>query len=278
MANTLSADLVVDVVRDRVLTVLGSKLAFLSAYSTDFTADTIAPKSVVQVAKATAGATAQTDPSNYESGDTTLSNIAVTPSELSVSFHLTSAQLQQGFRLQKLIDINLRQLAYKIADTALAPVTGAAALTVAAADFGTDDLVTLYAAGKDLDMKHLVLDGSYVARILPTDRNSFALGESGAYGFDRILENNRWTGAQANVTGFLCDPQAIAVASGLPTMDDGVANDMQSNDIVTIDSLGLSVRFSRWISRATRAPWASFNVMFGAASGDSSRLKIIKSA
>jgi hypothetical protein len=61
-------------------------------------------------------------------------------------------------------------------------------------------------------------------------------------------------------------------------MDDGVANDMQSNDIVTIDSLGLSVRFSRWISRATRAPWASFNVMFGAASGDSSRLKIIKSA
>lgn len=278
MANTLASDLVVDVARDRVLTVLGSKLAFLGAYSTDFSADTVAPKSVIQVAKATAGATAQTDPSNYESGDTTLTNIAVTPSELSVSFHITSAQLQQGFRLQKLLDINLRQLAYKIADTALAPVTGAAALTVAAADFGTDDLVTLYAAGKDLDQKHLVIDGSYIARILPTDRNSFALGESGAYGFDRILENNRWTGAQANVVGFLADTNAIAAASGLPSMDDGVAADMQSNNVLTIDNLGISVRFSTWISRATRAAWGSFNVMFGAASGDSNRLKIIKSA
>jgi hypothetical protein len=278
MANTLSSDLVVDVARDRVLTVLGTKLAFLNAYSTDFTTDEIAPKKTVQVPKATAGATAQTDPSNYESGDSTLAAIAVTPSELSVSFHVTSAQLQQGFRLNQVFDINLRQLAHAVADVALAPVTGSAALTVAAADFGTDDLVTLYAAGKNLDMKHLVLDGSYIARILPTDKNSFALGENGAYGFDRIVENNRWTGAQANVTGFLCDPQAIAVAAGLPVLDPTVAAKMETNEIITIPQLGLSVRFSTWASVGSRAAWASFNVMFGAASGDSTRLKIIKSA
>jgi len=278
MANTLASSLVVDVARDRVLTVLGSKLAFLNAYSTDFSTDEMAPKKVVQVPKATAGSTVQTDPSNYESGDSTLANIAVTPSEYSASFHLTSAQLQQGFKLQQIFDINLRQLAYKIADIALAPVTGSATATVAAADWGTDDLITMYAAGKDLDMKHLVLDGSYIARILPTDRNSFQLGESGAYGFDRIIENNRWTGAQANVTGFLCDPQAIAAAAGLPVLDPTVAAQMGTNEIITIPSLGLSVRFSTWGSTSTRAAWASFNVMFGAASGDATRLKIIKSA
>jgi len=40
----------------------------------------------------------------------------------------------------------------------------------------------------------------------------------------------------------------------------------------------LSVRFSTWGSTSTRAAWASFNVMFGAAAGDATRLKIIKSA
>ena len=79
MANTISSSLTPAIVRDRTVTILQSKLAFLKSFSSDFSTDEMAPNKVVNVAKATVGATGQTNATNFESGDSTLSNIAVTP-------------------------------------------------------------------------------------------------------------------------------------------------------------------------------------------------------
>lgn len=281
MANTLDADLVVDVARETAVTVLQSRLAMLNAFSRDFGIETMAPRRTVRVPKATGGATAQTNATNFESGDSTLSEIVVSVDQYTVSFHLTNTQLQQGYRLAHLFEINLHVLANKIIDTALTPVTtanyGAATVTSTAANFDTDDLKTLWGAAKDFNQRNLVIDGTYYAQFLPINRESFNPGQ-GAYGFDRFDMNNRWTGAGTNVVGFVADPQALGLAAGLPLTTDDVRNAMVGIDVITLPDLGLSVQMHRWVSLASRTPWISFDCMFGAGAGDTSALKIITSA
>ncbi len=279
MANTFDAALVTDVARLKGIMVLQNKLAALGLISTDFSLDPIAPKKTIQVPKVLSGSTAQTNAANFESGDSNIDNIAVVPDQLSVSFHITNAQLQQGFRLESLFEINLQVLANKIMDVTTAPLTvanfGTAAVTAAAEDFGTDDLKTLYALAKNYNQKGLVLDGSYLAQFIPTDKLHFALGEQGAYGFDKIAPNNRWTGADANVVGAVIDPQAIGAGSGLSIIDPALANLMMIRETIIIPGINLPVQFCVWASMATRAIWGSYDVMYGAALGDASAAELI---
>jgi hypothetical protein len=272
MANTIASALVVDVARDTVLTIAQNKLASLNAFSRDFSADALAPLKNVQVPKATAGATVQTDATNFESGDSTLTNIPVTVNQYSASFHLTNAQVQSGHRLSSLMEINFRQLANKILDVAFAPVTnanfGADAVDVAPASFDSDDLKTLWAAIEDSDVKNVILDGTNYAQILPTNLDSFNLNQNGAYGFDGIYNNNRWDGAGSNIVGLACGDGAIACASGVPVIDPSIANMMIDQELIEIPDLGITVQFCRWASISGREVWASFDVMFGASLGD----------
>lgn len=284
MANTFDSALVTDSLRDVAITVLQSRLAPLNAFSQDFSADPLKPRATVQVPIATAGGTTQTNASNFESGDSTLDNVAVSVSQYSNSFHLTNDQINGGHRLEKIAKINLHQLANKIIDVALTPVTaanfGAATIDVdTAGDVTAASLKTLWAAIKDGDSRNLIVDGSIYAQFLPANLDSFQLAAGGKnvgmYGFDFFSYNNRWDGAEATVKGFACSPQAIAVASGLPA-NDIAGSDMLAVENIEIPDLGLTVQMNMWVSRATRAVWASYDVMFGAAKGDPNALKLIK--
>jgi len=284
MANTFDSALVTDSLRDVAITVLQSRLAPLNAFSQDFSADPLKPRATVQVPIATAGGTTQTNASNFESGDSTLDNVAVSVSQYSNSFHLTNDQINGGHRLEKIAKINLHQLANIIIDVALAPVTaanfGAATIDVdTAGDVTAASLKTLWAAIKDGDSRNLIVDGSIYAQFLPANLDAFQLAAGGKnvgmYGFDFFSYNNRWDGAEATVKGFACSPQAIAVASGLPA-NDIAGSDMMAVENIEIPDLGLTVQMNMWVSRATRAVWASYDVMFGAAKGDPNALKLIK--
>lgn len=279
--NTFASALVTDVARLQTMTILQSKLAALDSFSKDFTLDPIAPKKTIQVPKATVGATGQSNPTNYETGDTTLTNVAVTPNELNVSFNITSAQIQQGFRLEQLYDINLRVLANQIIDAAVAPMTITnfpSPIVVTAVNFGTDDLSLLYAAAKNFSQKNLVIDGAYLASLIPTDKFHYGLNEDGAYGLDKMRMNNRWTGAGANVQGGIFDPQAIALGSGLPQIDEAVGSLMISREVIVVPGINLPVQFCVWGSLSSRSVWGSFGVMFGAALGDATAGKLVTSA
>ena len=283
MANNFSAALVTDVARETGIMVLQARLAALKAFSKDFSADELAPLKRVQVPLVTAGATALIDPTNFESGDSVMTNIPVAVHEISVPFNISNTQYNQGFRLKSLYQINLAVLANAIIDAAMTPITVAnyGAPTVAAvpaSNFGTEDLTLLFSAAKNFNTKNLVLDGSYLAQFIPTDKFKFALGESGAFGFDMITENNRWNGAGPNVQGFVADPQALALASGLPIMDPEGAKEMIIDEVIDLPELGMSIKFNVWFSRQTRTLWGSYGVMFGASQGDTTALKLITSA
>ena len=284
MSNTFDAALVTDSLRDAAITTLQSRLAPLSAFSRDFSADQLRPLATVQVPIATAGSTTQTNATNFESGDSTLDNVAVSVSQYSNSFHITNAQLNGGHRLERLAKINASYLANKIIDIAFAPITttnfGAAVIDVDTADLVTaTSLKTLWASLKDGDVRNLIVDGSIYANFLPANLEAFQLASGGKnvgmYGYDFFTYNNRWDGAGATIKGFACSPNAIAVASGIPTASPA-DSDMISQELITLDDLGLTVQMNMWVSRASRALWASYDVMFGSSVADTGALKIIK--
>lgn len=279
-ANTVAAGLVTDYLQNAIVVVGTNKLAPLTAFATAFSADPMKPRATVQVPKGVSGSTTLTNPTNYESGDGEIGAISVSVTEYSQPFHVTSTQVQQGYQLSQLAEKNAHALANKLSDawTALLDdTTYASALTIGtAANFDSADLAPIYAAAKNFDQKNLVIDGGHLAYLLPTNRDSFAFGEAGAYGFDRIVEQNRWTGAQTNTAGFICSPDAIAIATGMPINSARVST--RRSSAVTLDQLGLSVGICEWDSDATREQWASYDIMFGVGDGDTTDANVLITA
>jgi hypothetical protein len=125
------------------------------------------------------------------------------------------------------------------------------------------------------------LDGGHLARLqFSAASNTFPDGRyaalaNGKFGFDLIAENNRWTSAVANTVGFVCGPDAIAIASGLPV--GMIAGEFIEQRVVTTAN-GLSALLSVWYSRSTRSHYASYDIMFGAGVGDATQAEILVTA
>ena len=282
MANTYDADLVVDRLADQAILVLQNKLAPLSAFSTDFGVDVLRPRATVQVEKSGTPATVQTNPTNYESGDTTNTNVAVSVSEKSVSFNVSSQELMQGHKLETKAANNLHGLADSVWDVAVAlldeSVFTNTVVVAAEADLDSDDLQTGWASIAKSPQKHVVLSGAGFANFLPTNRESFNPG-AGAYGFDGMHLATKWDAAQdANTRGFFAGPNAIACAAGLPEISAPVRNQLDDVRVIEIPGLGISVQMCIWGSSASRATWVSYGVMFGAAVGDVSALTLYQTS
>lgn len=283
--NTLDAALVTDWLADGLIVVANNKLAALAAFSTDFGIDRLKPRATVQVRKATGTSAAQTNPSNFETGDTTVDNIPVSVSQISKSFHLTNDELNSGHRLAHLAQINAQTFANAISDVWTALILAATFAAPAPANIGAAGafdagvLADIYGFAKNFRMKNLILDGAYIGRLIPVNSFSFSMqngGFRGAYGFDLITEQNRWTGATANTIGVVCGPDAIAVGSGLPI--EQPQGEFLSLATETLEPIGLTIQMATWYSRAGRVIWASYDVMFGAAAGDTTQLNLLKSA
>jgi len=273
--NTLSSTVVPAYLADGLIVAVHNRLAMLDAFTADFTESRIAPRSTVVVKKTTAGGTTQTNATNFESGDSTVDAVSITMNQYSQSFHIDNDALNQGFRLADIAEYNGYKLSDKLSDvvTALLVVGsteangfGATTAIGAAASFDAADLPAIYALAKNFTRKTLVLDGGHIAYLIPTDKNKFTIGESGAYGFDAIYENNRWTSAVSNCVGFITDRFGIAVASGLPVARP--AQQYESLGTAVLTKGGLTVETSTWYNTATRILWAGMDVVFGAQVGN----------
>ena len=282
MANTIDSALLIDVLSTKAETVLANRLAPLRAFSKDFSTDGYSQGKAIQIPIATAGSTTVTNPSTFESGDSTLGKIAVTMNHYSQQFHVTSAQFNSKTRLEQLATVNLNALADKLVNvtTALmlaATYTGTAE-TVAAASFAAANAKSVWGKLNKSTEKYLLLDPVAFANLMPTDKNGFELGATGAYGFQGIFAQNLFTGATANTYGFACSPEAMAVAAGIPETVPGLTDLLTSQENITVESLGISVQLNTWVSLATRAQWASYDIMFGAAAAQGAAGILIKSA
>lgn len=278
MANTFDADLVVDVISSQTQTVLGNRLAPIGSFASDFSDEEIRQEKNIRVPFATTASAVQTNPTNFETGDTTLSEIVVDLNHYSKSFHITSQQLNQGFRLEQLVQINAQAFADKLIDVAFTPLTvtnfgTARAITVAQASIADADLQTAFALIAKSETKNLILDGTAYSKFLPTNMES--LGTLGR-GYNAWYLNTRWNGAGTNVYGFAGGPNALGYASRLP--QHGAASDMISQTSIVIPSVGLPVQINVWFSRASRTLWGSMDTMFGVGLGDVTAGALFKSA
>jgi ATP-dependent protease ClpP protease subunit len=285
-ANTFASGLVVDYLADAVITVAATRLALVSAFSRNVGLDNLRPRASVQVKKYTTGTAAQTNPTSWETNnDSTLAATSVTVNQISKNFTVTQQELNQGFMLSDLAAGSADLFAYGISDVLTALMVsgnyGTAVTIGTAANFDTSDLPAILALAKNYRSKNLILDGGHIARLqFSAASNTFPdsrleLLANGRFGFDVVAENNRWTSAESNTAGFVCGPDAIAIASGLPV--GMIAGEFLEQRAVTTAN-GLSCLLSVWYSRASRAHMASYDIMFGAAAADTTQAEVLVTA
>lgn len=283
-ANSYSATLVTDRLADEVITTIGTKLAALRSFSREFGTDRFKPRANVDVPKVTAGSTTQTNPTDFEptgaNADSTVGVTQVAVDQVIQEFQVANDELNKGLRLMTLAEKNAQNFANAISDkwTALVTVANFGAGTVigAAASFDAADLPAIWALGKNYGRRNLLLDGSYIAGLIPLDKFDFLLGENGAYAFDLISMQNRWTSAMTNAVGMVTDPNAIACASGLPV--EMPAGEFIELNAVQIEELGLTIQLEHWWGRGARKHWMAYDVMIGFKEGDTTAAEGLVSA
>jgi hypothetical protein len=265
---------------DSVTTILQDRLAPVMAFARISDPDPMKPKTSVVFPKVTVGTTAQTNPTDWEQTTATVDLTTVSMNEYSVSFGITNAELQAGSRIEWLTRIHAAVMANKILDVCMAPLTtanfGTALGPYAATSFGPADLQTIRAAAKNYLIKNLIMDGDYIARLIPYDLESLAFTNGGSrQGFDAIYECNRWSGAGTDVIGAVVDTQAILVVSGLPLMPPGAGTQFASISSEVAGETGIAIQTSSWFKPGTRIQYVAYDLILGAAANDTTAGEVI---
>jgi ATP-dependent protease ClpP protease subunit len=276
-ANTVDSGLANSLLSNDAIQTMRTYLAPVGAFTKSVELSPLSKRQVINVPLISSSGSMQTNPTNFETGDTTAADVAVTVNQYSKSWSVSHAEGNLGLKLAQLAPTNAKVIAEGIWALVSAKMTaalyGAGTAIGAAADFSATDLQPILALAKNYDRATLLLDGGHLAYLLPTDRQSFAFGEAGAYGFDGgIYKNNLWTGAIANTAGFVCGPDALVIATGQPA-------NLPSGEYMTQETAeiggGLSVTVTTWFSRGSRAMWGSFDVMFGVKEGDTTQAEVL---
>ena len=273
MANVFDSGLVVATISQQVQTVLANRLAPLRIFTTDFSNEVKKAKDTIQVPIVSATSATAVNPTNFEPGsDVTVGKATVTLDHVAQFFGISQADLALGHRLENLIKINVDALADKLWSIAITPVTtvnyGAATVTTTTITPGSGHLASLWSKISKSTNKGLVVTPSIYSALIPTNADFLPL-QNGAYGFDQgVYYANSFSGAVAGLDGFACSREAVCVASAKPMIDPAVSSQFQISDqVVTLDQLGLSVYWNVWGSTNNRQVNASIELMFGAAPG-----------
>lgn len=285
MANTYPAATLADIIASSELLVLQNKHLPLEKFSTDFSAEAVAvagngtgPRSAIKVDLVGSGSTVQTNPTSYESGDSTVTAVSVSMAEYSAAFHITTAERNSGRKLEKLLMANVHGLLNKVDAVTSALFTvanfGAVILDKDPTTVTAADIKTLIAATGKFNERNLITDTTFWAQFAATsDRNSLGTID-GAYGLDSMSYISDWSNAGTNVNGIIADPAAVAMAARLPE------NDREVEEVIDLATFelpnGLTAQLAKWVSTASRNTWHSLDIVYGAAVGDASAGGIIE--
>src|ERR1035441_4890340 len=281
---------------------LGPQVAALRAFSRDNSVDPYKPLATgVQKFNTTVqdGSDTLTDATDFSSGgDSTLTGPTIAVHQYTQTMHLTNAQLNSGIRFADLIEAKLGSLRSKIAQVVTTPITvanfgttagttGAALPLVSApAAFGFSDLAYLQGALKKSNIKNVILDGEYIARIANTPGFFQAAGVVGgmegawkAFGWDLIALLTEWQAADANVRGIALNPQAIGIIAGLPLNPlEGIPGNVVQTGVAQLAGPAISVATYLWMDANARTMRASYDLILGATAVDKTAAVLIKSA
>lgn len=273
MANVFDSGLVVSTISQQIQTVLSNRLAPLRLFTTDFSNEVKKPKDIIQVPIVSATAATSVNPTNFEPGSSvTIGKATVTLDHVVQFFGIDQADLALGHRLENLVAINVAAIADKLWSLAITPITtanfGAATVTTTTITPGSGHLATLWSTISKSQNKGLVVTPAIYSALIPTNADYLPLS-AGSYGFDQgVFYANSFSGAVASLDGFACSREALCVASAKPMIDPAVSSQFQISDqVVTLEQLGLSVYWNVWGSTNNRQVNASIELMFGAAPG-----------
>ena len=290
-SNTYSSTLVTNFLAAGFTTKLQNVFAPLYAFTRQFSTDAYKPRAKGELkyassATASSGSATGKNLTNFEDGDSVMEAVEITVDQYTRPFNVSNADLQGGLRMENLVDVNVGKFADIITSVVMAPLTTssypATPLVSAASAFDFSDLQTLWGQLKKSRVKNAILDGEYLARIVNTpnlfQKAGIAPGTGWqAFGWDGIYLNTSWSGADTNVRGFACSPQALGIIAGLP-LQAPVSDQVLTRTEMTLPGLELSVVLHNWFSLQQRAGWCSLDVMLGASLLDGTAGVLVKSA
>lgn len=283
--NTYSASLVTQFLIDGAVTKLQHRWAALRAFSRDYSTDRYKPRATGQLKFATSGNTVEKNATNFETGDSVVTNVQIAVDQYTSKFHVSNDELNSGLRMENLVEVNIAALADKILYVAFAPLatgnfTTNAAIVRSAAAFNFSDMADAWGKLKKSPIKNAVLDGEYMARIINQPALFQAAGIEGGegwkkFGWDGVHLNTNWSGhhdgaADQNIRGLFCNPQALGAVAGLPLTPPNIPGNVLQEGTMVVPDVDISVATFNWFSTATRTMWISFDLMFGSSLLDES--------
>jgi ATP-dependent protease ClpP protease subunit len=298
-ANTYSSSLVTQFLLDGAVTKLQNRWAPLRVFTRDYSTDRYKPRATGQLKFVTAGGSSQTNASNFESGDSTVTNVAISVSQYTQAFHVSNDELNSGLRMENLVDVNVAAMADTILFNAFSPLnttdfntpSGLAVIIRPPASFAWSDMSTAWGEVKKSPIKYAVLDGEYLARLVnqPSFYQRTGDGSTGedagwkSFGWDGIYLNTNWTGTHAgagdqNIRGLICNPQALGAIAGLPLTPPTIPGNTLMESSITVPEVDITIATYQWFSLATRTFWMSYDLMFGSAKLDVTAGVLITSA
>lgn len=282
MANTISSDLIQDIVIETFNAVATKRIGGFKDCVSDFSADAVA---ILQNGKPTtaqisldegAGATKE-NPTTFEDTANTIVAKAIPVSLLSQQFGLS---WDSGLKLESIIESNANALCDAMIAkfvAVLKQATGEVSLDIAGAKDGDakDNLFQEIFASLDKGNKKILYgNSSLYSKGAPVNRNSFDLGGS-VRGFDGFYELSYINGE--DFAGVVTDGRGVGIISRLPEWTDNV-NRLLDQSVINVEKLGLSVQFNTWASANSRSTYGSMDVVFGCGKYDMSATKKIVQA
>lgn len=282
MANTISSDLIQDIVIETFNAVATKRIGGFKDCVSDFSADAVA---ILQNGKPTtaqisldegAGATKE-NPTTFEDTSNTIVAKAIPVSLLSQQFGLA---WDSGLKLESIIESNANALCDAMIAkfvAVLKQATGEVSLDIAGAkdSDAKDNLFQEIFASLDKGNKKILYgNSSLYSKGAPVNRNSFELGGS-VRGFDGFYELSYINGE--DFAGVVTDGRGVGIISRLPEWTDNV-NRLLDQSVINVEKLGLSVQFNTWASANSRSTYGSMDVVFGCGKYDMSATKKIVQA
>jgi hypothetical protein len=282
MANSISSDLIQDIVVETFNAVATKRIGGFKDCVSDFSADAVA---ILQNGKPTtaqisldegAGATKE-NPTTFEDASNTIVAKAIPVSLLSQQFGLA---WDSGLKLESIIESNANALCDAMIAkfvAVLKQATGEVSVDIAGAKDGDakDNLFQEIFASLDKGNKKILYgNSSLYSKGAPVNRNSFDLGGS-VRGFDGFYELSYIN--SEDFAGVVTDGRGVGIISRLPEWT-GAVNQLLSQSVINVDKLGLSVQFNTWASASSRSTFGSMDVVFGCGKYDMSATKKIVQA
>jgi hypothetical protein len=267
-----------------------------ASFSTSFS-DEAAKKGASVNTRIITGMTAGAFAGDYETGDTTTTEIAVALSNHAFrSFHQTDVEASKSSVAPQTMELQAAEAGYSVAKLILEGTMGlvtntnysTAGFVGAASGFDSDDVIDLKAA---MDTKlasqmnrGLILKDAYYNQLL---KDASVKGRDGVFGSDafasgvipniagfRVYQCPFVPANSENLVGFAVVPAAIALAVRPLAPQAGSEKSLLSYQVMTDTDSGLSLAYRSWYSTKTGTKWGCFEAVYGFAKAGAGIVRI----